>query len=274
MFYEYGTSGDVLLNFRDVSGANESRISGAWGSLTIPYQNAGTLTILEETALPQNVKKVVGKFVPNFSGNFEIGIGPHTNTSGETVIAYAAQCEQASFGTSYIKTTGSSATRSVDIASIDTADFGYNSAEGTVVCEFNIAYEDGGSRFPRVWEIGNNSSGVDRINIYIAESAGNLAGGINTNNVGIGGTLKVDTGGSVVSKTAMGWARDNFGMSDDGDTAITNSDVDVLPTANPRNTFKIGGATNTTSDNISGHIKSIKYYPRKLTNAQIEDLSS
>jgi hypothetical protein len=72
----------------------------------------------------------------------------------------------------------------------------------------------------------------------------------------------------------MGWAKDNVGVSDDGDSVLTDSDADILPTAFSRNRLKIGGAANTASDNISGHIKSIKYYPRKLTNAQIEDLSS
>ena len=193
-------------------------------------------------------------------------------TSG--IYIWGAQLEAGSFPTSYIKTTGSTATRSADVASIDTDDFGYNKAEGTVVCEFNINYEDGGSGFPRVWEIGNNSSSADRINIYIAEGNGNLAGGVNTNGVGVGGTLKTNTGGSVQSNVALGWARNDFGMTDDGDSVIAYSDIDILPTANPRNVFKIGGAANSGTDNISGHIKSIKYYPRKLTNAQLQDLTS
>ena len=192
----------------------------------------------------------------------------------EQAYIWGAQLEEGSFPTSYIKTTGSTATRSADIASIPVADFGYNKAEGTVVCEFNINYEDGGGGFPRVWEIGNNSSSADRINIYIAEGNGNLAGGVNTNGVGVGGTLKTNTGGSVQSNVALGWARNDFGMTDDGDSVIAYSDIDILPTANPRNVFKIGGAANSGTDNISGHIKSIKYYPRKLTNAQLQDLTS
>jgi hypothetical protein len=202
----------------------------------------------------------------------------HTTTG--TYYIWGAQVEAGSFPTSYIKTTGATATRSADIADINTADFGYNSAEGTVVCEFNIKYDDGGSGFPRVWEIGNSSSSADRINVYIGEQYGTLSFGINTNTASVAGNnLKVGTGGSVQSTVAMGWAKDNVGVSDDGDSALTDSNADILPTAFSRNRLKIGGAANTASDNISGHIKSIKYYPRKLnprklTNAQIEDLSS
>jgi hypothetical protein len=215
------------------------------------------------------------------SGTEEVGFGlanadVNTNaTLNQTCLAYGPQLEVGSFPTSYIKTTGATATRSADIASINTADFGYNSAEGTVVCEFNIKYDDGGSGFPRVWEIGNSSSSADRINVYIGEQYGTLSFGINTNTASVAGNnLKVGTGGSVQSTVAMGWAKDNVGVSDDGDSALTDSNADILPTAFSRNRLKIGGAANTASDNISGHIKSIKYYPRKLTNAQIEDLSS
>ncbi len=222
------------------------------------------------------------------NGFYKISISATTVASGTVIpVLYGnqagdadfyigmAQLEEGSFPTSYIKTTGSTATRSVDIADINTADFGYNSAEGTVVCEFNIKYDNGGSGFPRVWEIANNASSADRINTYISESNGNLAVGINTNSTAqTGFVLKTNTGGLAESTVAMGWARDDFGVSDNGDTALTDSDIDILPTAFSRNRLKIGGSANSTSDNISGHIKSIKYYPRRLTNAQLEDLSS
>jgi hypothetical protein len=274
LFYKYGTSNNVLINFRDVSSASESRIVGAWGSLTNSLANAGTVTILEETSLPNDVKKVVIKYVPDFSGNFEFGVGPNSTTSGETVIALAAQLEQASIGTSYIKTTGSTATRSADVPSIQTAEFGYNSAEGTVVCEFSFKYEDGGSGFPRPWEIGNTSNVSERINVFLGESTGALVSSVITNNATQGNlTLKTGLSGSVDTTVAFAWARDSLGASDDGDTAVTDTDADILPTGTKRNLLALK-QTNATNANINGHIKYIKYYPRRLTNAQLEDLSS
>jgi len=262
LFYEYGTSGDVLLNFRAGSVANESRITGAWGSLTIPYQNAGTLTILEETALPQNVKKIVAKFVPNFSGNFEIGIGPHSNTSGETVIAYAAQCEQASFGTSYIKTTGSTATRSADVASIPVADFGFNTEVGSVVAEYTPIKVT--SDVSAVFEVSSDST-TDRA--YHSASTGNHWVVRSANSVSA--NIDIGTIPEGANKVSAVYKKDDFAISVNGASVSTDTAGNVPTSITEMN---IGSLYN--GFYLNGHIKSIKYYPRRLTNAQLQDITS
>ena len=267
LFYKYGTSNNVLINFRDVSSASESRIVGAWGSLTNSLANAGTVTILEETSLPNDVKKVVIKYVPDFSGNFEFGVGPNSTTSGETVIALAAQLEQASIGTSYIKTTGSTATRSADVQSINLTEFGYNHSEGTVFIEFQQDFEYGGTGFPRAFEIGNPST--ERVNLFVNENSGVLVAGANFNNVNQAGVvLKTETDGKVETiKVSYAFADDDFAASDDGDTVVTDTSGSFSG-GTPRTQLLLGPS------NFCGHIKSFKYYPRRLTNAQLEDLSS
>lgn len=272
-FYKAGTSGQVYIDFRIPT--NSSVIKGNVGSLSASSNAAGTATILSQETLPQGVYKVVFTVVANATAsNCIVGIGPHSTTSGATVIALAAQVEQASFGTSYIKTKGATATRSADVASIPVADFGYNSAKGTVVCKFSFNYEDGGSGFPRPWEIGNTNSVSERINVYISEASGALVGSVITNNVGEGNvTLKTGLSGSVDTTVALAWAKDNMGGSDDGDSTVVDPAVNVLPTGVPRNVLSLK-QTNATTANINGHIKYIKYYPRRLTNAQLEDLSS
>ena len=59
-----------------------------------------------------------------------------TTSATGSLLIWGVQLEQGSFPTSYIKTTGSTATRSADVASIPVADFGYNQSEGTVVANY------------------------------------------------------------------------------------------------------------------------------------------
>ena len=66
---------------------------------------------------------------PVFNGTGNIG-----------VYIYGAQFEAGAFPTSYIKTTGATATRSADVASIPVADFGYNQSEGTLFVEVSRRY--------------------------------------------------------------------------------------------------------------------------------------
>ena len=58
------------------------------------------------------------------------------NDANHTVYVWGAQLEQASFPTSYIPTSGSTATRSADVASIGVSEFGYNQSEGTLFVEY------------------------------------------------------------------------------------------------------------------------------------------
>ena len=103
-----------------------------------------------------------------------IGVKGNQSDATATIYVWGAQIEEGSFPTSYIKTTGSTATRSADVANINTSLFGYNNAKGTLVCDFSFTYNASGSGFPRVVELGNSTSAQERINIYVSEALGNL----------------------------------------------------------------------------------------------------
>lgn len=272
VFYKYGTSNNVLLNFRNADGATESRVVGAWGSLTNSLSGAGTLTVLEETSLPNDVKKVVVKYVPNFSGNFEFGVGPNSTTSGETVIPLAAQVEQASFGTSYIKTTGATATRSADVASIPVADFGYNHKEITVMAEFIAPNWASSSTYHRVlsfdgkWGVFNDGSTASGTVRYRFDNDSNVA------QFGAGNLDAATYGTSeTMSKVAFALKNNDAAITKDGNAVGTDTsgDYDI----ELRTTLTIGAESGSTNY-LSGHLKTLKVYPRRLTNAQLQDITS
>lgn len=191
-----------------------------------------------------------------------------------TTLIWGAQFEEGSFATSYIKTTGATATRSADLASIPVADFGYNHKEGTIFAEFSGKFNEGGTLFPRPYELSGGNSSSDRVTVYFAESNGNLAAEVRNGNVQSAG-LVLQTGVSsdfTAIKTAFAFKADDFAATEDGDTPVTDTAGSFTPST-PRDELALMG-TVTGGQTLNGHIKSIKYYPRRLTNAQLQEITS
>ena len=197
-----------------------------------------------------------------------------TNGASGSMDIWGAQLEQGSFPTSYIPTAGATATRAADIASIATANFGYNKGAGTVVVNFdNLKFGAGGSGFPRPVELGSSAHAGERINFYVAESSGNFAFGINTANAAqAGGTLVASTTSPVGPyKAGIAYKKDNVAAVETGGDVLTDTSADISGVVYSRDTLKIGGSTIATTHQVNGHIKSIKYLPRRLTNTQLQE---
>ena len=187
-------------------------------------------------------------FAASYAGN---------NTSG--VYLYGAQLEAGSFPTSYIPTSGSTATRAADVASIPTSAFGYNQKAGTVVVEWNSPDDtahivnlntDASNRWVILKDAGNQKSfisdgGAAVMNVVIAAApSGDNKSGMSVSSASGNGVIN---GGSVVSDTSVS-----------------------VPNAT---TLSIG-KDEASNYYLNGHIKSIQYYPRRLTNTQLQELTS
>ena len=197
--------------------------------------------------------------------------GNVTNAIGDSVFLWGAQFEAGAFPTSYIPTSGASATRAVDLAEIPTSAFGYNSGAGTVVVEFDTKKPSGqgygsfalsdNTASNRVIHA-TNLSGVSQT-AYVATSN---VGQVNMS----AGNYDASSG---FAKFSLAVKENNFGASLNGASTVT----DILGTLSPEiSTLGLGyfypGAPSTNL--INGHIKSIQYYPRRLTNAQLQELTT
>jgi hypothetical protein len=184
------------------------------------------------------------------------------------VYVWGAQFEAGSFPTSYIKSnSGSTTTRSADVASIPVADFGYNQSAGTVVVEADSKGSDG-VKYPRVVDI-NNGSGNERIAIWLHASDNIPRFKIDDNGVAqaniSNGTLSVD----VMQKYAADYNANDFAFSVEGN-AVSTDTTGTVPTV----TTMFIGSNQSGINQLNGHIKSIRYFPRRLTNAQLQDITS
>ena len=190
---------------------------------------------------------------------------------GGTAAFWGAQLEAGSFATSYIPTSGATAARSADIASIDVDQFGYSKREGSVLVEFSAySWETraDSSNYSRVWEFNGNGAGGDGV-FRDAFSGDIIRYRFNENDgstAAIGpANLDQVTG---THKVCVALGQDDAAISMDGGTVATGSGTAAMDIYSG---IQIGG---TGVNAMGGHIRNIKYYPRRLTNAQLQEITS
>ena len=175
---------------------------------------------------------------------------------------YNAQVEVGSFMTSPIPTSGSTATRSADVASIGVSEFGFNSSEGTLFVDLSNAEIINGAR------VLNFDSGSEDNMIAIFIKGSNLA----IYNRGDAVTSVNNAIGAIVENTKIAYAFTDDDYVGVGDGVVEATDSSGV-LANNISTLHIGKRRSGVNL-MTGHIKSIKYYPRRLTNAQLQELTS
>ena len=191
-------------------------------------------------------------------------------TSGYSVDVYGAQLEAGSFPTSYIPAiSGSTVTRAADVASILVSAFGYNQTAGSVVVEAtalsNVA-GDYNSILSLQSDINNrvdlgqiSNDGYQVINVAGTAVAGwNEGTAQNKDRYLLG--VPHTTGIAFKTNSAI---PSLDGVNGTEDTALTIPVPTVLLLGDDSSTRK-----------LNGHIKSIQYYPRRLSNAQLQELTT
>jgi hypothetical protein len=178
-----------------------------------------------------------------------------------------AQLEAGSFPTSYIPTSGSQQTRSADLASIPVTAFGYNQDAGTIVVE---ASKFGNNNYPRTAMLDSsteaNSIGLGAWDDPTALFGFIVSGGVVQASIWLGANGSV---GTSVFKHGLAFTENSANAAVNGfigseDTTVTLPEVTTLRL----------GRNEQISQHLNGHIKSLKYFPRRLTDAQLQELTS
>jgi hypothetical protein len=199
-------------------------------------------------------------FVNGASGEF-----PSYTGQNRSFYIWGAQLEVGSFPTSYMKTSGNTASRSADVASIPVADFGFNTGAGTFVAEFDFTdpenddsnYVAGGTASARIIY---NNAGTSLWQTFDGNAAITFGELDNTGASRFKAAVGVKTGKDAVTVLDG----DVKGSSTSATSLMTNLDNSPL--------ISLGGGSDT--QKLNGHIKSIKYYPRRLSDAQLVELTS
>jgi hypothetical protein len=179
---------------------------------------------------------------------------------------WGAQLEEGSFATSFIETTGTTATRAVDVASIGVSKFGYNQTEGTVVVEASTK---------STADVNHNDLNIKgALDLKIVSSGSRVGGSAaGTYSIYSPTTSVLANVSSVVTqnstyKAAYALADNDVAISVNGSSVASDTSTSI--TSLSAVTVEIGDGYGY----LNGHIKSIKYYPRRLTDAQLQELTT
>ena len=263
-FAKYG-SGSYLLAFRGSAiGANSPRFDLQTG--TVVNEGASSVwsnTKIEDVGNGWYKCSSVGN--PNATSPLRFQLmrsdGATTFTGdGTGHYIWGIQIEQNSFPTSYIPTSGSTVTRSADVASLAVSEFGYNQDQGSVVLEAVMPPSVISEQF---WILGSNTNSARWAFSNITSPNVNAYDGASIFTVS---SLQP----SATQKMAIGTDQSTAIMCLDGvsgNQANTNGNISSLTTV-----FYFGG-NNGGPPYLNGHIKSIQYYPLRLSNAQLQALT-
>ncbi len=183
------------------------------------------------------------------------------------VTLWGTQVELGAFATSYIPTVASQVTRAAEIASMTGTNFSswYNQGEGTLYAEANTP------SFATTYvfaEINNNSTSN-----YVRQST--TSAGTTTQFVVVDNSVTQASPGFAVTlgsyrKMAGAYTADSVQQSVNGSLGTEDTSA-TIPTGLVQMNI---GTRSSGANTVNGTIKKIAYYPLRVTNAQLQGLTS
>jgi hypothetical protein len=186
------------------------------------------------------------------------------SSSNGTVNLWGAQLEAGAFATSYIPTVASQVTRAADSASMIGNNFArwYTQGVGTLFSDFLPILITGNGGAASI----NDGSASNRIDIRRDGYSIVSTAGVNQAVLSVAG-MSVSTS----NKLALAYAVNNFALVRNGGTPST----DTSGTVPVVNQMQIGTLDNNPAAfSLNGTIKSISYYGRRLSNTELQGITS
>jgi hypothetical protein len=199
-------------------------------------------------------------------GNFTIGARDSSDDVVD-ILAWGAQVEAGSFPTSYIPTTSSTVTRAADVASIEGTNFSswFTQNTGTVFVEASLQSPAASGQSPIV---SIDNSGADFRAIARRASAGVR----NTSNADL-----IDVTGAIwdgeKKKIAATWVPNDCALVDDG--VLVGTDTSTNSPLTTVNQMQIGHVNSGGFlARMGGHISRLAYYPYRLSDTILQEITS
>lgn len=182
------------------------------------------------------------------------------------VLIWGIQLEIGAFPTSYIPTTTAAVTRSADVCQITGGDFSgfWNASEGSVAAEYDTIYPLSLASSRRLFIFRDAGNSV-RLNSEINST------GIYWETVPAGANILGAYSASAYDsvKAGYGYKVNDFAITVNGSAASTDTSVSV-----PTGITLLDLGSMDGSQYLCGHIARLRYYPTRLTNAKLQELST
>jgi len=264
--YHY-SSANYGVYYVDLTDGSTQILSGstATGILTVVNVGNGIYKITVSFSSTEASNAAWGIGVSDAKGAFNV-----TGDGYSGIYIWGAQLEAGAFPTSYVKTQASQVTRSADSASMTGTNFSdwYRADEGSIYVEARpISLQAGG----------NNATGISdgtSSNAFYAPqfTNGNIfyytrSGAVDQ--AGLSAGFVPQSG--VSYKSSFGYKVNDFAASFNGGTIKTDT-FGILPSG--VNRLTIGDLSVGYGQRLTGCISKIAYYPQRLTNTQLQALTS
>lgn len=231
-----------------------------WGTGTVALSGASTDGPLEGTGEDDRVSLT---FTPS-AGSLTLTV---------TGDVKWAQLEAGSFATSYIKTEGSQVTRAAEAIWVDASSFPFAREKGTLFVEYRtgksrlgqvpVCIDQGNSLSNSILLFDDASDAADA-NGAVAQirSGGNVE-------LSLGLTDANGTARDAVHKMAVSWKDGYFAASLDGGDAITGAPANL-----PETLTRLLIGRHASNAWLDGHVRRIAYYPRCLSDTELQALTT
>jgi hypothetical protein len=266
--------------------------SSAWASLI-----GGSTTNINALNLAIDGRTAAGAFVGVVNGLNLLGVTPTltrytstgtiANASVERVVLGIAfgfasgvaiditlriglpQLELGAFATSVIPTTTTALTRSADVASVNTLSPWYNASAGTIYAEFALTQPvSGGNQFlARVSDNSYNNSIADNVSGTGFAAIATASGGVFDGTASTAVVVSANT----TTKFAGAYAANDLAACKDGGVVATDSTA-TIPSGLTR--FDLGSDHAGANRVKAGYLRRITYYPRRLSNADLQAITA
>jgi hypothetical protein len=205
---------------------------------------------------------------------FDINLRPSVGTSSGTVSVqlWGAQLEAGAFPTSYIPTVQSQVTRAADSASITGSNFSswYRQDEGTIY--FGLLLNSNQTNDQTIVQISNGVTSNDSIFVYAQRQSARFRGDVyvaNTAQAIFTYTAAGTPTAGVLYKAALGYKINDFNMAINNNAASTDT-LGIVPVVD-RMFIGIAGSGGVS---LNGTISRIAYYPIRISDTQLQALTS
>jgi len=200
-------------------------------------------------------------------------ISSFTGTAGSGAYFWGGQLEVGSFATSYISNLSTSTTvRSADVCQITGTSFGWmwNQGEGSVAVEAGTFSNS--SAVSRYYYFDDTATGNQIIGAVTVDATGNSGGDYFLSFASSPSyqAFLLSQPARPSAKSAFGWKLNDFASSLNGAAVLTDLSG-TIPTGINRLTL---GATSGSAQMLNGHIAKLIYYPARLTNTKLQQLST
>lgn len=186
-----------------------------------------------------------------------------TGDPAKGIYFYGLQVELGAFATSYIPTTTSSLTRNADVVTMTGTNFSdwYNAGEGTFAVVADTAKPTSLVVVAEITSVTDGTSNNRAITRFITASVESLVISAGVVGTQLSALYTVNT----TSKLVSALKQNSFATAIGGATTILSGSGNMPVGANRLN---IGGL-----GNLNGHVASIRYWPQRVTNSEVQAFS-